>query len=270
MLNILVLLYSLAAPPVSDFIEDVLKSPPAPTKEQLKLVELMGDDEWRVREKANKELKDMGYKAIAALEKGLKSDDLEIRVRCRRTLSSYFGVYSDDKDKPIPNIWFMPEKYRFTKDGRDLAKEYYVKHRDKYNKENRDNVTVSEADWSNEQIIYNAMIDYKEKLLRHGITREKMKTILNDTAKRSTTHYLDTEPGHWNQDKQMWYNGVPKKAIKIGQNPVGAAPNMPGAGPFPPGPAGAAARAAAAVAGAAGRIFPAPPPGVPPMMPPAK
>ena len=44
-----------AAPPFN--------GPPQPTKEQLKLVELMGDDSYHVREKANKDLEAMGWKA---------------------------------------------------------------------------------------------------------------------------------------------------------------------------------------------------------------
>ena len=55
--------------------------PPLKTDDQL--VKEMGDDDFVVREQANKTLEDRGDAAILALRAGLKSDDAEIAYRCR-------------------------------------------------------------------------------------------------------------------------------------------------------------------------------------------
>jgi hypothetical protein len=196
-------------PALQDKIEEVIKSPPAPTAEIKKLVDDLGDDEFRVREKAHQKLKGMGYKAITALEAGLKSKDLEIVVRCRRILDSYYCVYSDDKDNPMPSVWYLPDEYRF-KNGRDIAKELYMRHRKKYNKANFRN-PLEDDDWQNGYVASEALNEWKLKQMRQGVKREDMKKILNDTAKRMSTHWLEMS-GEWKADKNKWVNNPPGPA----------------------------------------------------------
>lgn len=64
-----------------------LAQEPAPTEQKYEaLVQQLGDDDFAKREAAEKELRAAGKAAHSALQKGLESDDLEIRERCRRIL----------------------------------------------------------------------------------------------------------------------------------------------------------------------------------------
>lgn len=64
---------------------------PQPTKEQEKLIELLGHPDWKTRENADKELVRLGLAALVALErKGITSDDPEVRLRAVRIHKSYY------------------------------------------------------------------------------------------------------------------------------------------------------------------------------------
>ncbi|MDH3590333.1 MAG: PDZ domain-containing protein [Planctomycetota bacterium] len=54
-------------------------------------VQKLGHEDYAVREEATKKLIDMGAKAVPALERALKSDDLEVRLRAGRALRSIQG-----------------------------------------------------------------------------------------------------------------------------------------------------------------------------------
>ena len=62
------------------------KEPPSPEK-VAQLVEKLGDDSFRNREQAHRELLAIGLPAREALVRGLRSPDLEIRLRSRRLLA---------------------------------------------------------------------------------------------------------------------------------------------------------------------------------------
>jgi hypothetical protein len=55
------------------------------------LVKKLGSEDYAVREEAQKQLIAMGEKALPALEEGLKSDDLEVRLRSGRALRAIRG-----------------------------------------------------------------------------------------------------------------------------------------------------------------------------------
>ena len=55
------------------------------------LIDRLGHDDYAVREDATKKLIAMGAKAVPALEKALKSDDLEVRLRAGRALRAIRG-----------------------------------------------------------------------------------------------------------------------------------------------------------------------------------
>ncbi len=59
---------------------------PATPADMAKLVKLLGDDKYSVREKATRDLRKLGTAARAALEQGVKSKDPEIRERASRLL----------------------------------------------------------------------------------------------------------------------------------------------------------------------------------------
>lgn len=79
---------------------DPLKDAPAITKEQEKLIEQMGDDEYRTREKATKALGELDYKGLRAMYKAAKHKDPEIAVRGRRLVSAYYGVVNSKGETP--------------------------------------------------------------------------------------------------------------------------------------------------------------------------
>ncbi|MHC4954531.1 MAG: HEAT repeat domain-containing protein, partial [Planctomycetota bacterium] len=53
-----------------------------------KLIELLGHDEYNVREDATKKLIALGAAAIPALEKAVQDEDVEVRMRAGRALRS--------------------------------------------------------------------------------------------------------------------------------------------------------------------------------------
>jgi hypothetical protein len=53
-----------------------------PEDEFTKLVQTLGNRDWRTREKAQKDLIERGTPAMPAVRRGLLSEDAEIRHRC--------------------------------------------------------------------------------------------------------------------------------------------------------------------------------------------
>ncbi|MBP3954735.1 sigma-70 family RNA polymerase sigma factor [Gemmata sp. G18] len=71
--------------------KDVVKPDPA----HMKFVEQLGSEDFAEREAAQKQLKELGSKARAALEIGLKSGNAEITKRCRELLDQLFRAEFD-------------------------------------------------------------------------------------------------------------------------------------------------------------------------------
>lgn len=90
---------------------------PAPTKELTALVEQMGDNHFRVREAASKQMREHGWKAMGALYKGIKHSDPEIQSRCRRIIDEQLS-YSV---KEYPDIFRFNEKMPFTANGKKFT-----------------------------------------------------------------------------------------------------------------------------------------------------
>jgi hypothetical protein len=197
-----------AAPPFN--------GPPQPTKEQLKLVELMGDDSYHVREKANKDLEAMGWKALRALQGAVKHKDIEIARRAERSLAKYYGVSSDDKDTPIPSIWLLDNDHRWPdgQDGRDIAKHYYAKARKVYNKGRSPQETISPENWSEGYITQYATQLYIKDLLWKGMSHKKAKARLNGMVENAKNMY--NENGTYGHDSKGVYRQIspPGKLLK--------------------------------------------------------
>jgi hypothetical protein len=70
------------------------------------LIKQLANDEYAVREAATKKLVELGDKAVPELEKALKSDDLEVRLRAGRALRAIQGKGPERKGeakKPAPD-----------------------------------------------------------------------------------------------------------------------------------------------------------------------
>ncbi|AMV27256.1 ECF RNA polymerase sigma factor SigE [Gemmata sp. SH-PL17] len=65
---------------------DKQKDAPKPDPAHMKLIERLGSEDFAEREAAHKQLKELGSKARAALEAGIKSGNAEIVKRCRELL----------------------------------------------------------------------------------------------------------------------------------------------------------------------------------------
>lgn len=182
---------------------------PNPTKEINTLVEQLGSDEFRVREKANLALEKLGWDALKAVYLATKSPDAEVRLRATRIYNSYFVIYSDDKENLIPEIWFIEEKKRFPKgfklnaatkeimgstckelgDTQDVAKSYYLQLKKEWEQ------AVPDWGWTNEHIAKAATQRYlKDRLLR-GEKHADLKKEINVWVKNSKEceHYFQTK-----------------------------------------------------------------------------
>jgi hypothetical protein len=78
----------------------------APKPDVAALVKQLGDDDYAVREAATKKLVELGESAVPALEKALKSEDLEVRLRAGRALRAIRGgkapARPEEDGKPDP------------------------------------------------------------------------------------------------------------------------------------------------------------------------
>ena len=113
----------------------IVRAADDPTPDQLsKLVKLLGDDSFRTRERAYRELLSVGLPARNALTRGLRSPDLEIRVRARRLLSqvledefegrlaAFIADVQGTKEHDLPG-W---KRYRDSVGTRRMARTLYV------------------------------------------------------------------------------------------------------------------------------------------------
>jgi hypothetical protein len=57
------------------------------------LIKQLGTEDWQVREKAQKELIDIGQPALASLKKALKSNDPEVCLRAKNIIDAYWNTH---------------------------------------------------------------------------------------------------------------------------------------------------------------------------------
>lgn len=191
---------------------------PQPTAEVKTLIKKLGDDNWPVREKADKELRSMGFKALRGVREAMKNPDLEVRTRARHIWNSYFNVYADDKEEYLPVIWMMPDKDRYM--GKeydidtgmatcslckrrdmpnDLGAWYYKRALTEYNKEAErfrwEKKNMDTCGWRDYDISRRATRLYATDLLLMGMSREKVQAQLNKMAKnaRNYNNYYQTD-----------------------------------------------------------------------------
>ena len=110
---------------------DPLTGAPAITDAQEKLIVLMGDNDYKTREKATADLGKMDYDGLRAMYKAAKSGDPEVAHRAQRLLSQYYSVQNSKKE--IPGIQGMYEMKSFKlKSGKTMeiqdsdANDYYT------------------------------------------------------------------------------------------------------------------------------------------------
>src|SRR5262245_62847186 len=94
--NLLVLTLAIGAPPVDSELQ----------KRAEQLVAHLGDRDYRERERASKELLDMGYAAKDAVLAGQKNPDGEISERCRKL---YPAIFKHDLDKRVQKFLDNPD-----------------------------------------------------------------------------------------------------------------------------------------------------------------
>ena len=107
---------------------------PATPEEITKLVGQLGDDSFRLREQAHRELLAIGLPARTALARGLRNPDLEIRLRARRLLAqvveeefegrlaAFIADVNGKKDHQLPG-W---KRYRDSVGNTRMARTLFV------------------------------------------------------------------------------------------------------------------------------------------------
>jgi len=202
---------------------------PEPTKEINEKIALLGNDNFRVREKADKELREIGWPALKGVCRAARSSpDLEIKIRASHIYTTYLHVASDDKEIPIPPIWFIDEKLRYPKgftlevtkierlgsvckilDVPDLAKSFY----DKAAKRNEE----FPSGYSNDDYAKEATTLYIRQRLLRGEKHEDLKKVLNQAVKNSKAyrHYYQTSDITNEWPAYDWLNSPPGPMIKL-------------------------------------------------------
>jgi hypothetical protein len=200
---------------------------PPQTKEIKDIIVKLGHEDFRVREKADAELREMGYKALAACYKASQENpDAEIRMRTENIYNSYFVVFSNDKDNLLPAIWYIDEEIRFPKGftldvpkadnmgstcksitEKDIAAEYYQLAVIKLKVPNH-------GWWDNENAAQEATRIYVKEQLLSGRKKEDLKKMLDQAAKNYTEkrHYLQTD--NLGTPVYDWYSKPPGPMIK--------------------------------------------------------
>lgn len=189
---------------------------PQPTDEIKKLVVELGDDKFRVREKASKKLKELGYKSLkACILAERNTTDPEVRHRARAVVNSYLSVNSDDEQNPTPSIWHLPEKTRFPlghsferwndychnckphEPPSDIARYFYERARSDYNIQAKRYrfQEMSDSEWRASHIEAQATRNYVRYLLLSGKTHKEVKALLNEMveSEKSKTLLEQTE-----------------------------------------------------------------------------
>lgn len=162
---------------------------PPPTPEHLKLIELLGNEKWPVREQASKDLAALGDAPLAALEKAVRtSEDPEIRARASRLLSRYYYIPVDR----YPYIDGAHElKVTLPSTGKEitlpkgLARYYYGLVKGSFEKDWDDSVTHPVMIEATRRFIYH--------MRRAGMTKEDVKVILEGMLENS-----ESMKGNWN------------------------------------------------------------------------
>lgn len=208
-------------------LEDETLHMPEPTKEIKEKIALLGSNNFHVRENAYQELKEIGWPALKGLYLARRSTDLEIRMQASRLYNSYLYITSDDKETPIPSIWFIDERVRYPKgyklelskvsrlgsvckklDVPDVAKDFY----EEVAKNNAD----TSGTYDNEDYAKEAMIMYVKKRLLRGDKQADLKKIMNQAVENSKecVHYYQTSYIENEWPPYDWYNKAPGPMIK--------------------------------------------------------
>ncbi len=198
-------------------LQDLAEGPPLPTKEQLAIVEKMGDNNYKIREKAMRDLEKMGRKSLCALELATKHKDIEIVRRAKLVLEKYYNFYSKDvSSRPwasMASIWYLDNKLRwpYGENGLDIAKYYYIKARDRHNQGQVSKIRI----WTNPTIAEEATRLYIKDMIWKGLTRKKAIKRLNDMALNETTKHNEYEGSKWghNEDGEWQQLNPPGKLV---------------------------------------------------------
>lgn len=126
----------------------------------LALIIALGNDSYTVREKAAKELIEIGRPALVILQENYSNPDPEIRYRVKYIHDHFYreAVFN------IPQIWCLNREIRY-KNGEDVAASYYIKvFIKKYGR-------WPQYDWNYQEIAEQAMIMMIEDSLKEGDER---------------------------------------------------------------------------------------------------
>ncbi len=154
---------------------------PKPTKEMTNLVEDMGHDRFVVREKAHRQLGDMGFKSILAVRRGMSHKDIEIRMRCKRIFKGYFNLSPTKGDyEPIFKIKYGTNLKRVWGKGtvkitEEIAKSYYLK---QWEMDRPVEIVV----YYDETVARKATSLYAADLLRQGVDKEVLIRAIDGMA----------------------------------------------------------------------------------------
>lgn len=194
-----------------------IKLPPI-TKEMTKLIEQLGDDEWKVRENASAKLASLDYKALGAYYTALKSDDLEVRTRARRLLDKFYSCgNSDNKIPPIQGYheleaWKLKSGRKFTPVAGEAGDLYKASGGAAYD----DNSNDSE-NW----ITKEATMRLVKRLRNEGYTRKEVAEILDKITIEGEGTSMGT--AGWRKFREM--QGMPEYDGPCG---LGCFPGMAG------------------------------------------
>ena len=169
------------------------------------LVNDLGKQDYKEREVASNELKQLGFKALPVLKANLDHNDTEIALRCGEILSEYF--YITDKEGNIPSIWFLNKEHRFPKGFEilysskndmcsiitelDIGEKYVLKLRkNSYCEWCDESHFYGYLCWKNKRIEQAAMRLYITDQLNSGVDREELQKIVQQTSDNMKTHEL--------------------------------------------------------------------------------
>lgn len=155
---------------------------PQPTKEQIALIEKLGDDDWLIREKADKQLREMGYDALVALEKkGLMNECMEIQSRATEIHKNYFRISSSNHNIPMCTGLFKLGDVRLyngkiVKIPSGTAKKYLLR----LTGGNEEHPIFYCYDFEdNEWMLTEATVLFTKDLYKYGYRQEEVIQILN-------------------------------------------------------------------------------------------
>jgi len=159
---------------------------PPPTPEQIKLIELMGNDDWHIREKATDDLEALGDKGLGAYEHALNHSSPEVVFRAKGLLNKYYSLKTDC----LPHIEGAYNLELTLPSGKEitipkgLPKYYYVKANGDAEKIYDDN------GWHNAST--SATIKFIYHMRRTGMSREDVIAVLKAMEEKN-----GMERGNW-------------------------------------------------------------------------